>query len=331
MKRSFFALAVIVLSASAVSGQEWAEKIFIKDDAPHLTHDFGVVAPGTVVHHAFPVTNIYDVPLEIVSVQAMGIVTAVARETKLGPCKSTVIDVYLDAHRFRGPKTVAVWVKFGAPYTISTAKLVVSANCREALVCNPTQVQFGTVPCGQERTETVELDHVGGVDWRVTKVIAPPGGPFNAAVKETHRRDGAVGYRLTVTLKGTAAAGTYWENVHLETNDPGAGLLEIPIRAIVEAPLSVGPASVNVGKVAVGQTVTRKVLVHGNKPFVVRGIEGPENVKLEGKPNTSANHVQIVTLQISPVRAGAFHHEIKIKTDLQDTPVIVVVAGVGTE
>ena len=70
-------------------------------------------------------------------------------------------------------------------------------------------------------------------------------------------------------------------------------------------------------------------MIRGNKPFLVLAIEGPVVVKREGKLNSQANHVQAVPLQVLPRRAGAFHHEIKIRTDLQDAPVIVVIDGVG--
>jgi hypothetical protein len=39
--------------------------------------------------------------------------------------------------------------------------------------------------------------------------------------------------------------------------------------------------------------------------------------------------VQTVTLQLQPAQPGAFRHEIKIKTDLQKDPVIVVAEGVA--
>jgi hypothetical protein len=69
MRNGFLALAMIVWGASFAPGQEWGEKLFVKDNAPHLTYDFGTVARGTQLHHAFPVTNIYAVPIEIVSVR----------------------------------------------------------------------------------------------------------------------------------------------------------------------------------------------------------------------------------------------------------------------
>ncbi len=72
MRQGFLALVIAVMSASGAVAQEWAEKMFVKDKVPHLTHDFGTVARGMRLHHAFHVTNIYAVPIEIISVRPAG-------------------------------------------------------------------------------------------------------------------------------------------------------------------------------------------------------------------------------------------------------------------
>jgi hypothetical protein len=69
MRNGFLALAAAFLGANVPSAEDWAEKMFVKDNAPHLNHDFGVVGRGALLHHDFPVTNIYDVPIEISSVR----------------------------------------------------------------------------------------------------------------------------------------------------------------------------------------------------------------------------------------------------------------------
>jgi hypothetical protein len=68
MRNGILATVAVLFSASIAPAQEWAEKLFVKDNAAHLSHDFGKVAHGTQLHHAFPVTNIYAVPIKITSV-----------------------------------------------------------------------------------------------------------------------------------------------------------------------------------------------------------------------------------------------------------------------
>ena len=63
MRNGFLASVMVAMSASVAPAQDWAEKMIVKDNA--LTHDFGTVAHGTQLYHAFSVTNIYPVPIEI--------------------------------------------------------------------------------------------------------------------------------------------------------------------------------------------------------------------------------------------------------------------------
>ena len=103
----------------------------------------------------------------------------------------------------------------------------------------------------------------------------------------------------------------------------------MPVAGTVEASLTVTPRNINLGTVKVGKAVTTKVLVRGNKPLLVLGIEGPPGVKLEGELNTKARPMQTVTFHLPPALPVMFPYEIKIKTDLRDAPLIVVVDGVA--
>jgi Protein of unknown function (DUF1573) len=279
MRSVFPVLVALGMSASAAPAQEWAEKLFIKDNVPHLTHDFGGVARGTWLFHAFPVTNIYAVPIQIASIRSSaGCMTVIAQRGNLAPHESTVINVCMDASRFTGQKTAAIFVSFGP--NNSEARLQVSAYSRADIVCNPGAVQFRTVPRGQTPSQTVDVEYAGKLPWQITKVIVPAEAPFDATLKET--RLGS--YEVTVPLKADAAPGPFRENVLLETNDPEAARLPVLVEGTIQWPRGVW----RLGEVAVGETRTRQIEMHGNQPFLVLGIEGPEGVRLENKPNTKA-------------------------------------------
>jgi hypothetical protein len=230
----------------------------------------------------------------------------------------------MDARRFVGQKTVSIWVQFGPNY-ISAARLQVSANSRADIVSNPGRVWFDAVPSGQTPSATVDVEYSGKLPWQISKVTTPAGAPFNATVKELYRRAGDVGYRVTTTLKAGAAPGPFREDVILETNDPSAPRLTVPVEGSVQWPRQV----LHLGKIKVGEPLTRRVDVRGNRPFLVLGIEGPDGVRLDGEPNTKARRSQKVALQLQQAQPGAFRYEIRIKTDLQDAPVIVAVDGVA--
>jgi hypothetical protein len=224
-------------------------------------------------------------------------------------------------------KTIAVFVSFGmvAPEDSSTAHLFVSADSRADIVCNPSAVQFNATPFGQTPSQTVDLEYAGKLAWQITNVTTPAGAPFDATVKETDRGPGAVAYRVTVRLKADAAPGPFRENVYLETNDPSAARLPLLVEGSVQWPREVW----HLGTVKAGEALTRRLELRGNQPFLVVGLEAPKDVKLASKPDTQASRGQAMTLQLQPAQPGAFRRAIKIKTDLLDTPMIVVIDGVA--
>ena len=160
--------------------------------------------------------------------------TASVGRNRLAPHESSVIHVYMDTRRFTGPKSKAIFISVLRANDGSEVRLQVSANSREDIVCNPCQVQFGTVPSGQTPSRTVDVEYAGKAAWQVTKVTTPARAPFDATFKELYRRPGEVGYQVTVTLKVDAAPGPFREHVFLETNDPNAARLAV----LVEGELS---------------------------------------------------------------------------------------------
>src|SRR5437763_440961 len=106
----------------------------------------------------------------------------------------------MDGRRFRGPKSVAIWVTVG-PLYVSTVPLRVTAVARNDVVCNPGEVGFGFVAPGQTPSATVDVEYAGPLAWQVSEIVVPKGAPFAATVKELYRRPGEVGYQVKVTLK----------------------------------------------------------------------------------------------------------------------------------
>ena len=324
MRTGLLALTLMATCASAAPAQGWAEKMF-KDGI--LVHDFGTVPHGAQLYHRFTVTNIYAVRMEITQiVPSCGCVTATPVKRVLEPRETTTIEIQMDARKFTGVKKVNIRVTVG-PDFVSIAELLITANSRADIVFNPGQVTFGTVALGQTPSATVDVEYAGKMAWEVSEATTPKEAPFAAEVKEIYRRPGQVGYQVKVTLKPDAAPGPFKEFVYLKTNDPNAALVPVLVDGSVQSPLTVAPAVLSLGAVKTGEALTRRVVVRGNKPFLVLGIDGAPGVTLGSEPSATANAVQTVTLQVNPEKAGAFKHEVKIKTDLQETPVVVVVEG----
>jgi hypothetical protein len=325
MRIATLTLLVLALgTAVAPAQQPWAEKMFTEG----TTHDFGGVPRGAQLEHKFKITNIYAVRMEITLVKSgCGCVSATPAKRVLEPRESTDIEVKMDARRFTGPKTVGITVTVG-PEFISSAQLKVSANSRADVVFNPGEVNFGTVVRGQAVSQAIDVEYAGGLDWKVTEVVAKDL-PLDVTFKEMYRRPGLqVGYQVRVALKPNAPVGLFKENIFLKTNDPASPLVPVLVEGVVQSALSVSPPTLSLGVVKAGEALTRRVVVRGNQPFRVLAIEGTgDGVTQEGPPAPAPAVVQIITFKCQFNQPGDFKRELKIKTDLQDQPVAVTVEG----
>jgi hypothetical protein len=226
----------------------------------------------------------------------------------------------MDTRRFVGQKSASIFVQFG-PHYFSTVVLQVSANVPAGI--DVYGATFGAVPFGEAPRQRGYVDYRGKLpSWQIARLTTPAGAPFEAALKETYRRPGEVGYEVTVTIKAGAMPGPFQEQIILETNDPDAPRLTMSVEGTILWPRKV----LSLGKVKGGKALTQQVELRATKPFLVLGIEGGV---LKGEPNLHATAFQIVAFEPPETTPGKFRHEIKIKTDLQDAPMTVVVKGEG--
>src|SRR5262249_15758284 len=150
-----------------------------------------------------------------------------------------------------------------------------TAFCRPDVVFNPGQVNFGTVPAGQVVSQTVDVEYAGTLNWTVSEVLGKDL-PVETSLRELYRRPGQVGYQLRVSLKPGAPVGALKGELQLKTNDPASPLVPVLVEAVVQAAVSVSPATLGLGAVKAGETLTRRVVLRGSRPFVVRAVEGAE-------------------------------------------------------
>ena len=322
-RKVLLAFLVAAAAATAAPAQNWAEKMF-----PDGTdHDFGVVPHGAQLFHRFTIKNIYAVRMEITSITpGCGCVTYTASKRVLESNETATLDINMDARRFTGPKAVIVRVTVGPNFT-SSADVKVSAVSRADVVFNPGDVEFGAVDRGQATSQTVDAEYAGPLDWRVSELVVGKEQPFTAALTESYRKPGKVGYQIQVTLKADAPPGPFRETIYLKTNDPTSPTLPMLVTGEVQAQLSVNPAKVSLGSLHVGETVVKRVVLRGGKAFRVLGVDGTgDGVALDSEPGAAAT-VQTLTFKCQLGAAGDFKRELKIKTDIQDDPVTVTVEG----
>ncbi len=303
----------------------WAAKVF-RDAAGNIPpgHDFGTVPKGAQLLHRFPMTNIYAVPLQIVTRVSCDCVSVTPSPQTLQPRESGTLDISMDTRRFNGSKQVTVYVSVVSPAAAgqqqfsSTATFSIQAVCRGDVTLNPGQAQFGVVPGGQALARTVDViygGHQNWQTWKLTAVAVNDAAPFDASIQEISRRPGQVIFRVALSLKANTPPNSYKGDLQIQSNDPNNQLVPVPYDVTVQAPLTVSPESISFGTVAVGSEQVRRIIVRGNKPFKVVAVDGKgEGMTIEG-PTTPAT-VQALTIRYKPTAPATLTNVLTIKTDL---------------
>jgi hypothetical protein len=331
MWKAVFALgALAVVAPAPANAQAWADKMF--GDKENLVHDFKSVARGAQLFHRFKITNIYAVPMEITNWRSSCTCGTVNFTKKtLQPREEGFIEVTMDTKKFTGPKTLIIYVTVGPQFT-STAELKLTAVSRADVVFNPGEVNFGAVPRGQTRTQDVDVEYAGVLDWKVSEVDTN-GAPVDVTLKEWYRnpgkpgQPGKVGYKINVALKADAPAGALKHELFLKTNDPASPLVPLLVEVTIQAPLSVTPSAVHFGEVKVGEAKSQRVLVRGGKAFRIVAIDGLTD-GLTAEFPAEAGEARIVVIKWTAAKAGELNCPLVIKTDLaKDNSVSLTVTG----
>jgi hypothetical protein len=328
-------LALLVPAAAPAQPSEqpapWANKFFLPDVAqnprqdppPVVVKDFGTVPHGTLCVHRFTVTNIYDMPVQVIDIRrSCGCLEAYPPERILQPNEASDFVVTMDSAKFKGDNATTIYVTFrgvlDGTERQSTAVLRIQANSRTDVQLNPGRVHFGTVAQGSKfAPQTVTVEYSGRQrDWKILGVV-PPAGPIDVDVKQVGSGFLGTKYQVAVALKPDAPAGPVAEVIGLRTNDPSAPVVQVNVTGTVQAPITLSTDAAKFGKVKVGQTATLRVIVRGTNgtPFVVQKVEeDADGVSVDTFP--AASPTQVVTVKFQPSKPGAVRKDVKLQTSL---------------
>jgi hypothetical protein len=322
---------VAAIPAQQPSGPPWAHKLFLPDilqnprqpPPPVLGHNFGAVPKGTLCKHTFTLTNIYDVPLQVIDTNpGCACLTAYPPQRVLQPTESAEFTVTMDTKVLNpGPNSRVLKVTVGGQDFQNTATFRFDVDARADVMLTPGELALGTVPAGGNKSASVLIDYQGRQpNWAVTGVV-PAAGPLDVRVEPAGRNK----YRLTAALKPNAAAGRVSERVSLTTTDPSLPVVQVPVTGVVLAPVTVSSATVTFDRpVRVGEKDERAVLVRSNNvPFQVRAVADPgDGVSVE--PFGFAAPTQRVVIRFQPTRPGPVRKELRLETDLPGKPAVTV-------
>jgi hypothetical protein len=279
------------------------------------THDFGSVARAAKVEYAFTLVNPYKEDIHISSVRSScGCTMPRIQKDTLKSWEKGAIIAEFNTRAFSGQRGAHVTVTIDKPL-YAEVQLEVKGYIRTDVVVDPGQVAFGQVPAGDGAEKSVTIDYAGRSDWKITGV--EPTSPYvKAEVKETSRQGGRVAYRLAVTLDKNAPVGYVSDEVVLKTNDSRSPQFPVKIDGQVIADLTVSPSSLLLGILQPGQKITKQIVLKGQQPFRIVGIDC-ESPAFSFPTPSEAKTVHLVPITFEagkdPVK---FVEKITIRTDL---------------
>jgi hypothetical protein len=312
LRYSFVFLAGLVVSGPALAGT-WGEGLF-----DELNKDFGSVPHGQVLTHSFVIKNTTGQTLTISGVRpsCMVCTSAYAVKSQLAPGEETTLSVRMDSGKFFGVKTVWIYVTLsGSQY--EEVKLWIQANSRDDINLTPDTIAFGLIHRGDGPSKSISITFFGNVPSDITEVqaesnyVQPKIGPA--------RRNGSeVTYELTVKLRPDTPVGKWFTDVWVKTSNPSLPKVRVPLTVSIDPAITVNTTILTLGEVKVGQSVERKLVVRGVKPFKITDIKGTDGV-IEVKNNSTESREQhVLTVRLKGDKPGAIDRALKVITDIKD-------------
>jgi hypothetical protein len=311
VRYAFVSLIVLLAGVSPASGQEWARKMF-----KVASHDFGSVARGAKAEYVFEMQNLYEEDIHVSSVRAScGCTTpSIAKETLKTWEKGGILAVF-NTRSFLGQRSATITVTIDRPF-YAEVQLQIEGYIRSDVVLSPGVVSFGNVELGSTAERKVALTYAGRADWKVTDVRSANTN-LEVELKETERTAGRVTYEMLVRLKPETPAGYIQDELTIVTDDQRMKNIPLAVEGHVTTPLTVSPASLFLGVLDPGQTVTKQLVVQAKEPFKITGIKCPD-AGFEFKPGEEAKKVHLVPVIFTAGdKPGALSKVIEIATDLR--------------
>jgi len=304
-------LLLMALLTAPVAAQEWADKMFNKQD-----HDFGTVARGAETIYRFEITNIYKQPMQITGVRSScGCTTPTIENPTIKTHEKAFIVAKFNTHTFVGRHGATLTVSLAPPYQ-AEVQVRVHGNIRSDVVFQPGSIQFGTVDQGTSKEQRISVNYAGRSDWRILDVTND-NNHFEVELQETSRGGGRVSYSLLVRLKDNLPASYVKDQLTVVTNDGRPETQRIPlfVEGRVVPEISVTPAALVLGDVLPGEPITKKLIVRGKSPFRITSVDCGDDC-FEFKTDQESKTLHFVELTYRPDnRPGAMKVPVQISTD----------------
>lgn len=276
----------------AASAQQWARKMFKEFD-----YDFGTVARGAKSEHVFEFENIYEEPLHVSNVRtSCGCISAAVRKDTLKTWDKGAIVCTFNTQSFLGHRNATITVTFDKPF-FAEVQLNIQGFIRSDVVFTPGSVDFGVVDLGQSVSRKVSVAYAGRGDWQIVDVRSANSN-FEVELNETQRAGNRVAYEMSVFLKTETPEGFFQDQLVLVTNDSRGGGVPIMVEGRVAPGLTVSPASLFLGVLQPGQSITKQLVVKGKQPFRILQVSGSDP-RLEFEVNSQEKSLHVVPVRFT--------------------------------
>jgi hypothetical protein len=291
-----------------------------------MSKNFGSVPRGPSLTHSFVLRNTTGEELHVSNLRvSCGCVTVRAEKMFLKPGEETLLIATMDTTRFRGGRTVTIFVTFDQPWR-EEVRLSVRANSRDDVSVTPETLALGQVKRGSEASGSVRVTFIGNGNAHVTGVQADSN-YVKPSVRELSRRDSEVTYEVTGSLRADTPVGRWFTDLWLTTDVDALPRVRVPLTVEIESPLSVSPAVVSLGDMKVGTVVERRVIVHGVRAFRVKELRGTDSLLSVSGTTEVSKPVHVLTIQFKAIQTGDVSLRATVVTDLDGGSIDIPVAG----
>jgi Protein of unknown function (DUF1573) len=320
-----FALTVLLFQNMVVAQElSWAEKMFDKHKV-----DLGVVARGADVHYYVKVKNIYKEAVHISNIRTTcGCTAAKVAKRTIKTHETALIDLEINTRKFMRRKDTNVIVTFDKPL-YAEVRIPLTVYIRTDVVFTPGCIEFGNVEKGQGLKQTINVAYSGRSSWTI-KDIKNKNPNIDIKIEEKSRVGRNVNYQLICTLKPTAPAGKFNQQITLVTDDASNPYVPVIVKGNVETDIVLTPLVQKMGQMEPGKQKTFRIVLKGKKPFSVTEIECESN-KEAFKMKLPKGKRPVFAIPFSftaPETPGKFSEEFTITIAGRDEPLIFKAVGV---
>ncbi len=252
--------------APASADENWAKKMFSETE-----HDFRTVGRGTTAEHYFEFRNLYEETVHVAAVRSScGCTTPTVTDDTLATHETAAVVAKFNTSTFIGSKAATLTIVFDQPF-YAEVQLQVRGNIRTDITFDPPEMDFGEAKSGESKTRSIKITHRGASGWRIQDVRSHCS---DLAVKLSapQIQPGIVQYDMQVRMKDSMAEGDLHEQLTLVTNDSQFPTIEMSVAGRVRPTVTISPAAVSLGTIALGQSMSKRLLVRADEPFAIREV-----------------------------------------------------------